>query len=55
MEVVLGLEFWFFASTPADARLRIVGALRAAAGLRTVFPRFAIEVGSGPGKLQIKN
>src|SRR6266849_7673591 len=47
------LEISFLTSTPAGARLRVVGALQAATGLRTVFPRFAIEVSSGPGKLQI--
>src|SRR6266478_5074320 len=46
----VSLEFSFFASTPAGARLRALGAWRAVAGLRTVFPRFAIKLRSGPGK-----
>ena len=44
----LSLIFSFFASTLAGARVRVVGALRALGSLRTIFPRFAIEVGSEP-------
>jgi hypothetical protein len=44
----------FFRSTSAGARLRLDGVSRAAGSLRTDFPRFAIEVRSGPGKLRIK-
>jgi hypothetical protein len=41
-------------SISLGARVRVVGTLRAVGGLRTAFPRFAIELRSGPRKLQIK-
>jgi hypothetical protein len=45
----------FFKSISAGARLRLVGVLRAAGALRTDFPRFTIDVRSGPGKASNKN
>ena len=42
----------FFPSTSASAGFPFVGALRAVAGFRTDFLRFAIEMRSGPGKLK---
>jgi hypothetical protein len=45
----------FFRSTSAGVRLRLVGVSRAAGNLRTDFPRFAIEVRSGPAKTSNKN
>jgi hypothetical protein len=48
----LSLEISFFPSTSASAGFPFVGALRAVAGFRTDFLRFAIEMRSGPGKLK---
>src|SRR5258708_39475431 len=48
----LSLEISFFPSTSASAGFTFVGALRAVAGFRTDFLRFAIEMRSGPRKLK---